>query len=94
MTPRATLSYDTWVYQLLSSFQGFAFHILQQTLVPFEADIKIASESTLQIPVIENPKKVEARTRLVVLDDMNLIKISKSLKEAGAQGNAPAPGKK
>ena len=44
--------------------------------------MEMTRESTLQIPVIYNPKKIDAKTLLVVLDDLNLIKISKSLKEA------------
>ncbi len=53
----------------------------------------VTRESTLQIPVIYNPKKIDAKTLLVVLDDLNLIKISKSLKDAKeATKEAPARG--
>ena len=46
-----------------------------------QMDIQLSEGSTLQIPVIYNPKAVKANTKLVVLDDMNLIKLSKTAKD-------------
>jgi hypothetical protein len=47
-----------------------------------QMSIELTKENALQIPCISNPKKVEAHTKLIVLDDMNLLKIIKKEKEA------------
>lgn len=46
-----------------------------------QMDIQLSEGSTLQIPIIYNPKAVKANTKLVVLDDMTLIKLSKIAKD-------------
>ena len=39
--------------------------------------------NSLAIPIMTNPAKLPPKTQLIVLDDMNLHKIHKSLKDKG-----------
>ncbi len=49
-----------------------------------QVQIAVDPAATVQIPVASNAKKIERGTQLVMLDDLNLLKVSKSLKEAAA----------
>ncbi len=44
-------------------------------------DISFDQASSLEILVITNLKKIAAKTKLVVMDDMTLIKLTKKMKE-------------
>ncbi len=48
-------------------------------------EICMTTDKTLQIPIIVNTKKIEAHTMLVVLDDLNLLKIAKQMKATSSK---------
>ena len=50
-------------------------------ILHLQIDIGLESFNTLQVPVIYNPEKIEAHELLVVLDDLTLLKLAKTMKE-------------
>ena len=46
-----------------------------------QVELNIAKDKTVQIPVATNPAKIEKGTRLVMHDDLDLIRATKAMKE-------------
>jgi hypothetical protein len=55
-----------------------------------QMDIVVIKGNTLQIPVIYNVKPIKSQTKLIVLDDMTLLKLTKAAKLAGEKKEVSA----
>ena len=75
--------------------------VLCVALPCLQMDLVVAADNTVQLPIMFNPGKLEAHTRLTVLDDLDLIKMTKSIKDvkggassgSGGGGSGQAPKK-
>ena len=68
-----------WYVHLLLRHEPPVCHSLAQI------DVVLKKENVLGVPVAFNPKKIEKHCKLVMLDDMSLLKINKTEKEKSAK---------